>query len=177
MKNKANIRMVLVSVFCIIMLFMGVGYASFQENLNETGTVKNGSRWNVHYEDVSVIVPDGSTAYSNEITFDELKKTAILDMSLMQPNDEIVYTFTIINEGNIDAIIDSIEIVEAEDNEVKTYASPITYTTSGLTNGSNVPAGTTAAFTVSAKYNQVDSVVNKERKKISVIVHYHQREK
>lgn len=177
MKNKGNMRMILVSVFCMIMLFMGVGYASFQENLNESGTVKNGSRWNIHYEDVTVMAPEGSSAVNHKITFDASKKIAILDMSLMQPSDEIVYTFTITNEGNVDAIIDSIEIVEASNDEAKTYVSPITYTTSGLTNGSNVPAGTTAAFTVTAKYNQVDTVVNEERKNISVIVHYRQREK
>lgn len=178
MKKKKNIGVSLITIFCMIVLFMGVGYASFQEFSTVSGTVDNGSVWNVHFDKIEATVPDGSLAVNHQAELDATKKTAIIDVSLSQPSDEISYALTVVNEGNIDAIVESIEVAEASDETVETHVSPISYTVDGLSKGATIPAGSKATFTVTAKYNQTDkTAITAERKNVSVVVHYQLRTK
>ncbi len=178
MKKRKNVSVILVTVFCMIVLFMGVGYASFQEISTVNGTVNNGSVWNVHFDNIEATVPDGSLAINHQAQLDATKNTALIDVSLSQPSDEISYTLTVVNEGNIDAVVDSIEVAEASDEEVETRVSPISYAVDGLSSGAIIPAGSKATFTVTATYHQTDeTVITNERKNVSVVVHYDLRTK
>lgn len=179
MRKNRNTRSIIVSILCVAVLFMGVGYASFQEELNVTGTASAGGNWNVHFNSITAMIPEGSAAVSNRSLLDATKKVATFDASLNQPGDQVVYTVGIVNEGNIDAIVESIEVKETNVNneEVSTFI-PISYIVDGLTEGATIPSGEKATFTVTVNYddNDIDSTVTVQ-KNISVTVHYKQRTK
>lgn len=177
MRNSRNVRTLLVGIACALLLFMGVGYASFQEDMKETGTVNAGDTWKMMYDTIQVELKEGSKAISHQAMLDASKKTAIFDITLNQPGDTISYILTVVNKGNIDAIVESIEVIEDSEDEVVTV-SPILYTVEGLSSGAMIPAGTKANFTVSEEYKKnEDANYLPQRKKVSVIVHYQMRTK
>ena len=113
-KRQKNI---LIGSLLAIVLLMAVGYAAFATQLNINSTANISSSWNVHFDptkttgagvldvttgtiatgETSMLVPTGSISYSNN------NLTANLTSNLRQPGDKIVYTLTIVNEGNIKA--------------------------------------------------------------------------
>lgn len=179
MRKNRNARSIIVSILCVAVLFMGVGYASFQEELSVTGTASAGGTWNVHFNSITAMIPEESTAVSNSSLLDAAKKVATFDASLNQPGDQVVYTIGVVNEGNIDAIVESIEVKETAVNngEASTFI-PISYIVDGLTEGAVIPSGEKATFTVTVNYDDAvtDSTVAVQ-KNISVTAHYKQRTK
>ena len=107
---------------CIVLVFMAVGFAAFAQSLQINGTSSITSNWCVGFDNtmtssiVSTTGVAGGTAPTGEIEYTgntcgtKSQVGAEISAILNQPGDSLEYTLTILNEGSLDAKIDSITV-------------------------------------------------------------------
>lgn len=95
-----------------LLLFISMGFAYLSTNLNITGvSLIKGNSWDVHFENVkvnkqSVALSTGDSAPA--ISVDGL--TINFEVTLNEPGDFYKFTADIVNEGTIDAMVDSLNV-------------------------------------------------------------------
>ena len=117
-KNKN----ILIGGLLAIVLVMAVGYAAFATQLTINGNATITSNWDVHFDTtktelvngVVVGTPglSGATAPTGTIVYQDSSNNssnlhAKLNAKLTQPGDTVVFTLTILNDGNLNAVLDS----------------------------------------------------------------------
>jgi len=118
MNHKTKKRGVFFVVAIALVAIVGIAYAALtqQLNINGTGTLK-GSDWNIHFANVAAAgVPSGSSTATGGTAVATLTNTAGIESTLITisggtlalPGDSIVYTFDIVNDGTIDATLDTL---------------------------------------------------------------------
>ena len=105
-KTKRRAKLLLV----LLLLFISVGYAILQTNLNITGVAGiSNANWDIHWENVQVTT--GSVTGTNvttPATIDNVKTTVNYNIKLNKPGDFYEFTVDAVNDGSIDAMIDTI---------------------------------------------------------------------
>ena len=89
-KNKSKI----IAFLFVGLIFMGIGYAVLQSNLNISGTAKASGLFNV---EIIGVTPNSSSSYT--------PTTATLSPMFSKPGDFVEYTVQVQNKGTIDALI------------------------------------------------------------------------
>ena len=105
--NRTN-RNYIIAGLCMILVIMGVGYAAFQSQLKISGTSNIASNFLVKITDIQSTVQSGSASDAQEPTHDNT--TATFKTNLVSPGDSMKYDITVENQGNIDAVLESIEV-------------------------------------------------------------------
>jgi len=142
MKDNKNIIMV---ALCVLILIMATGYAFFATRLtiNATGSITG--NWNIYFSNITSGTVVGSA--SNKVTPSVSGTTANIEANLVIPGDSITYEITLLNAGNIGAIIENID--------AKTEGtSAIVYTVSGIKVGDRLPAGASTIITIKVEYDE-----------------------
>ena len=148
--NKKNIAL---AVLGVILLGMTIAYAALQTNLSIGGSVNVPAvSWNVHFANFEKGTVTGSATgpSASELTSGgHLTATSIsnLNISLPRPGDSITYTWDIVNEGSIEAKLNSYSAGWTCDSGKD--CSNITYNLT-CTNGATTQNSTLAATTGSA---------------------------
>ena len=99
-------------IILFLLLFISMGFAYLSTNLNITGvSLIKGNSWDVHFENVkvnkqSVALSTGDSAPA--ISVDGL--TINFEVTLNEPGDFYKFTADIVNEGTIDAMVDSLNV-------------------------------------------------------------------
>ena len=119
MKNKKSKMIVFL---CVALIFMGVGYAVLQSNLNISGTAKAVGTFNVQItnaeEDATSSAVGGVPAAKKSAS--HTQTTATINAEFSKPGDFVEYEIEVSNLGSIDAIIDVViddEILASEEDE------------------------------------------------------------
>ena len=87
-------------VMCVMMLFMGIGYAILSTKLNINGNTAVTSTWKVEFSGISVAsTTGGATSKSSSYS----ATTVNFEVDLVQPGDELTYNVNITNYGDIKA--------------------------------------------------------------------------
>ena len=106
-KTKRRAKLLLV----LLILCISIGYAVLQSNLTINGTTGiNNPTWDIHWEHVSVTT--GSVTGTNvttPATIDSVKTTVNYNIKLPKPGDFYEFTVDAVNDGTIDAMIDTID--------------------------------------------------------------------
>lgn len=129
---------------CLAILLFGltVGYAVLSRNLtiSGTGTVNNAG-WDIHFANVEASAT--GTATFTEPTIDSTTKTTLENYSvdLLNPSDTVTFTFDVVNDGGIDAVIESTTL----DSIVPECKSP-TYISGQESKESSTQATSNTAF-------------------------------
>lgn len=146
--NKKNIAL---AVLGVILLGMTIAYAALQTNLSIGGSVNAPAvSWNVHFTNFERgTVNDSATGPSASELGSKVTATSISDLaiSLPKPGDSITYTWNIVNEGSIEAKLNSYSAGWTCDSGKD--CSNITYNLT-CTNGATTQNSTLAATTGSA---------------------------
>ena len=109
-QKKKNI---LLGVLIIGVISMSVAFAALSTNLSISGSASiPTTSWNIHFannHDSTQSPHQDGTVNRGTITGVQFAATSITGFTatLYQPNDEVVYEFDIVNEGTIDAQLDS----------------------------------------------------------------------
>ena len=111
---------------CMILVIMGIGYAAFTSQLKISGTSKIATEWNVKITDIQSKNISGQAKDVSAPTYTDT--TATFSTSLTSPGDAMQYDITVSNEGNIDAILNDIQIHDSKN-------TAIIFETSGIDNG------------------------------------------
>jgi hypothetical protein len=93
-KNKRNYIIV---ALIVVLLLLAVGYASFTQTLNITGTATASATWNVHFTSAST--SKSGTGHSATISADE--KTINFTSTLAYPGDAEKITAVITNDSSM----------------------------------------------------------------------------
>ena len=116
--------------------FIGLGtimlvtliYATFTGQLNINGSaVGRESKWDIHFENVSSITTSGTSKVlnSHQPVINSNNPTQIQDyeVSLTSPSDSISFTFDVVNDGNYNAKITSVNVGTPECTSTDTVSA------------------------------------------------------
>ena len=129
---------------CSILLVMAAGYAAFRTQLTINGTSNISSEWKVLITDIQSSVLAGAATDAEEPTHTET--TVTFKTNLVSPGDSMQYDITVENQGDIDAVLESID-VKASENEA------ILFETTGIKRGDKLGPDESDILTVTVTYN------------------------
>ena len=148
---EAKHKNLLIGTLLAVVFVMAVGYAAFAQSLTVNGTSTITSKWDVHMKNgttnpTSIM----GTVPTPSLTVDSNGLTATLSTDLQSPGDKVVYTIPIVNEGTLDAVLNSITVTGKDGT-----AAALTVVDGGVT-------GTTTATTADGniKYTVVSPGTN-----------------
>ena len=146
MRRKFNTRQrnYIILGLCSILLIMAAGYAAFRTQLNINGTSNISSEWKVLITDIQSSVLAGEATDAEEPSHTET--TATFKTNLVSPGDSMQYDITVENQGDIDAVLESID-VNTSDNEA------ILFETTGIKRGDKLLPDESDILTVIVTYN------------------------
>ena len=136
-------------VLLLLLLVVGVsvGYAALSKTLNINGTsnIANNARWDVHLENVQVT---GGSA--NATTPAKLSGTDTITFAvdLNTPGDFYEFTFDVVNDGTIDAKLNTKPSIPSIPENLKSY---VTYTVTYSDGGTALNANDTLAHGATKK--------------------------
>ena len=168
MKRRINStqRNYIIAGLCMILVIMGVGYAAFQSQLKISGTSNIASNFLVRITDIQSTVQSGSASDAQTPTHTDT--TATFRTNLVSPGDAMKYDITVENEGNIDAVLESIDVNTGNNPAIK-------FETSGIENGSELKAHNSDVLTVIVSYDSsVTSQPENTESNITVTLNYTQ---
>ena len=165
--NRTN-RNYIIAGLCMILVIMGVGYAAFSSQLKISGTSNIGANFNVRITGIQSSVQNGSASDAQTPTHDDT--TATFKTNLVSPGDSMKYDITVENQGNIDAVLESIEVNDGNN-------PAITFQTSGIENGDELQVSQTDILTVIVSYDSnVTSQPENTSSTITVTLNYKQKD-
>ena len=146
MKQRFNTRQrnYIILGLCSILLVMAAGYAAFRSQLTINGTSNITSDWKVLITDIQSNVLSGAATDAEEPSHTET--TATFKTNLVSPGDSMQYDITVENRGDIDAVLESIDVNTSE-NEA------ILFETSGIKRGDKLLPEESDVLTVVVTYN------------------------
>ena len=111
MRRNNNKSKVIAFLF-VALIFMGIGFAVLQSNLNISGTAKASGNFDV---EITGVTPQATSSFT--------KYSATLSPTFDKPGDTVEYTVTVRNNGTIDAMItatldSSDNIKDSNDNDL-----------------------------------------------------------
>lgn len=150
-----------ITILSILIIFMAIGFAYLSTNLSINGqTLFKKVEWNIYLDNI-VEINDSKNSGTAEVNTD--KDTINFNVALNKPGDVYEFTFDVINDGNIDAVLDSIEIdntnlpVFMEVSAIYSDGEEIT-PTEGSTKGDILSRQSSEKIKVIAKYKEDISV-------------------
>ena len=112
-------------ILFLLILGLGIGFAYLSTQLNINGATNVlGSKWSVYFD--NIVVSEGSME-AELPTIDTNKTTVDFGVTLANPGDYYEFTVDAINDGTINAMIDSIEMTELNADVSKYLDYKITY--------------------------------------------------
>lgn len=163
-KRKKN-NIIIGSLLAVVLL-MAVGYAAFSTVLNIQGTGSISSSWNIKITNVEVSNIVGEASDAEGTTWEDL--TATINSNLVSPGDSITYDVTIRNDGTLDAVLTDINLSES-------INPAISFSTSNLTEGTELGAGEEAILKVTVTYNDVTSQPENTTASLDMTLTYEQK--
>jgi len=162
-------RNIVIGALCGVLLLMTVGYAAFSDILNIKGTTNINSNWDISITNVESKNIVGGASNAEDPTWDKL--TATFKTNLVSPGDSIEYDVTVENKGTLNAKLDKITLSDTKN-------PAIIFTSSGITEGEVLNAGSTAVLTVKVEYDQsVTSQPKDKTSSLGVTLDYSQSDK
>ena len=148
--KKAKIRAKL--LLLLLILCISVGYAVLQSDLTINGTAGiNNPTWDIHWENVSVTAGSVTgTNVTSPATIDSAKTTVSYSIKLPKPGDFYEFTVDAVNDGTIDAMIDTISY-KMNGTEISTLPAYLNYSIT-YSDGSSLQANQELKASASETY-------------------------
>ena len=112
--NKSNYFIAgIIACFCLI----SVGYATLTQQLKINGIVKTTGSWDIK---ITNITAKATGSASNKVEPTGIgTTTATFNVDVYKPGDAMQYAVTVSNSGNIDAIVNNINILGVNNSDLK----------------------------------------------------------
>ena len=128
--TKKNKRSYIIIALIIILLLLGVGYASFSETLTISGTAEGNMKWDVHFEATD------SEGVEEEVTNGGHGLT-VTTSQLKYPGDAVKATAKIKNASSVDIVLKKFDFVNNEtESDIKVTYEKLTPETEKIEAGS-----------------------------------------
>ena len=160
----SKVQNIILGVLAVGLIGLTVAYALLTQQLKieSTATVKAGT-WDIHFENLSSsLTGKAALADTNQLAISSNSTTISGSVGVLSvPGDSIVYTFDIVNKGNIPAILSAAPVISTSTDTVSATnicTNDLVYTLtyadgSQINNGDTLAAGETkkAKLTLSLK--------------------------
>ena len=111
----------------LLVLCISLGYALLKQVLQINGvTFINKSSWNIYFDNARR--SDGSVLSTEDLTIDSTKTIVTFGATLTKPGDYYEFEIDIVNEGTIDAMIESVKKIGIEEPNAKYISFTAEYT-------------------------------------------------
>ena len=160
----------LVGSLCIaIFLMLGIGYAVLSQQLDINGTAQITSNWKILFTSAEEKEMTNATTTRKEIT--DLT-TLTLDVDLTQPGASATYDVVVENQGDLDAVLSSIDGVKENNNQ---DPKAIKVSVENIRVGDPLLAGEDKTFQVKVYWDaSVDFSETNMQKEIEITLTYEQ---
>ena len=113
MTRERHRRNMIIIALCLVLVLMGVGYAAYSTSLNINGTANISNSWCVGFDQTKTntyttqagltggTTPTGTMTYTGTACETNYKPSVSLSTNFYQPGDQVEYTLTIKNTGNV----------------------------------------------------------------------------
>lgn len=136
-------KTMIIIIMCVMILLMGTGYAILSTQLHINGTSNIDSSWNILITNVT----SSATGRAYNISAPTYTATTMtFNVGVKEPGDKMTFTVTVKNNGNVDAILDNIEIINNGSDAIK-------YSISGIQAKNKLAAGASKTFTVITEFD------------------------
>lgn len=106
-KNERTRNIILI-VLAVCLIGITVAYATLSQNLNISGVANvDKTSWNIHFTNVLTPKVEGQATGGKAVLNDGKTVLTISEGTLSAPGDKIIYTFDVINEGDLPAEIET----------------------------------------------------------------------
>ena len=164
MYRNEKTRNIILVVLAVCLIGITVAYATLSQNLNISGVANvDKTSWNIHFTNVLTPKVEGQATGGKAVLNSGSTVITISEGTLSAPGDKIVYTFDVINEGDLPAEVETtltqLESCKAENgSDVSIFCNKI-----GL---DLVYADT------KEKVQKSDRLLSKEKKTLNLIITY-----
>ena len=112
MRKDEKTKKLLIFILLIIVLFVSLAYAQDNNYLKiNGGSTMDTARWNIHLGNLSNPMVTGNPILDDvKITYNSSSSTLSITGVQLHYGDEVTYTFDVINDGTIDAILNKYTI-------------------------------------------------------------------
>jgi len=144
-------------LFCVLGS-IGLGYAYLNTNLAINGlSALKSSTWDIYFD--NVVVDNGSVTATTEPTITD-KTNISFSVELDDPGDSYDFTVDIVNDGSIDAVLSSFEILPVlTDEEKKYFEYTVLYSNNQeLKVGDGLAANSSKKLKIHAEYKTSDNL-------------------
>ncbi len=118
--NKTNTK-----ILIILILFISIGFAYLTRDLSLSGISSIfRNTWDIHFENVQV---KSGSVEANKPVIDENQTSVSFYAELNEPGDYYEFTVDAVNEGTIDAMIDTFSSIEIDEEFAPLVEYTITY--------------------------------------------------
>lgn len=165
---KRNPVMTILTIACIFsVIALSIAYAALRTSLKIEGSATVDGKWEVKFENLSSPTITGISL--SDIKEARLSSTLFaLNVELGKPKDSVTYTFDVVNNGNIDAVIKSITTPTRATLDANDLSYSFTYFDEKDANGNIIATPINIGDTLkvnerrklrlSIRYNDIDSL-------------------
>ena len=108
MYRNERTRNIILIVLAVCLIGITVAYATLSQNLNISGVANvDKTSWNIHFTNVLTPKVEGQATGGKALLNDGKTVLTISEGTLSAPGDKIVYTFDVINEGDLPAEVET----------------------------------------------------------------------
>lgn len=130
MQNKKN-SIYIVAVVALLLLLV-IGYAVLQTNLNINGTtIVNKNTWSIHFANLTLNPNNNVESVEQEATINDAENGVDFEITLSLPKQYYSFNVDVINDGTIDAKLDTIIKTTLSETESKYLNYYVTYADGG----------------------------------------------
>ena len=107
MEKERRIKILSIIALIVAILGLTVAFAALSETLTINGTANvEAASWDIHFENLTGPVLEG-TGKVNDTAILSGTTISNVNMSVSKPGDSVTYYFDIVNDGTIDAVLDT----------------------------------------------------------------------
>lgn len=170
MSTRKSNKNIILLILLLVIVGMAVGYAALSQALVINGTANIAAEWNICFTDITagtMVGAENKTAPSYTAT------TATFDVNLLYPGATAEYIVTVENQGNINAVLTSVDGIDTAN---ATAPTDITYTIDAQQGDAlNADAEKTYKVTVTWDANST-SIPETKTKTATITLNYEQAE-
>ena len=108
MYRNERTRNIILIVLAVCLIGITVAYATLSQNLNISGVANvDKTSWNIHFTNVQTPKIEGQATGGKATLNDGSTILTISEGTLSAPGDKIIYTFDVINEGDLPAEVET----------------------------------------------------------------------
>ena len=108
MYRNERTRNIILIILAVCLIGITVAYATLSQNLNISGVANvDKTSWNIHFTNVLTPKVEGQATGGKALLNDGKTVLTISEGTLSAPGDKIVYTFDVINEGDLPAEVET----------------------------------------------------------------------